>query len=252
MKISNTSERLKTIMKLKNLKQVEILELAQPYCKKNNIKLTKVDLSQYVNGKTEPGQHKLYVLSLALNVNEAWLMGYDVPMERQSISEQENNQNKNIVAINLKKIREDKMLRYANISALSGVPKEDLQAFEEGTKRPKSADIRNIELALDLEKGTLKGKKPYIPTGPDESIPTRPNEIVVDDKHIILSPEQYQKLNEFLGRDLKELNEKYIALKKETTELLEKIIDLIYENKISEEKLKSLNENLKRISENNE
>ena len=50
-----------------------------------------------------------------------------------------------IVAVNLKKIRADKMLRYADISALSGVPKEDLQAFEEGTKRPKSADIRNIE-----------------------------------------------------------------------------------------------------------
>ena len=157
-----------------------------------------------------------------------------------------------IVAVNLKKIRADKMLRYADISALSGVTKEDLQAFEEGTKRPKSADIRNIELALDLEKGTLKGKKPYIPTGPDESIPTKPNEIVVDNKHIILSPEEYKKLNEFLGRDLKERNEKYIALKKETTELLEKIIDLIYENKFSEEKLKKLNENLKRISENNE
>ena len=55
-----------------------------------------------------------------------------------------------------------------------------------------------------------------------------------------------------MGRDLKERNEKYIALKKETTELLEKIIDLIYENKFSEEKLKKLNENLKRISENNE
>lgn len=157
-----------------------------------------------------------------------------------------------IVAVNLKKIRADKMLRYADISALSGVTKEDLQAFEEGTKRPKSADIRNIELALDLEKGTLKGKKPYIPTGPDESIPTKPNEIVVDNKHIILSPEEYKKLNEFLGRDLKERNEKYLALKKETTELLEKIIDLIYENKFSEEKLKKLNENLKRISENNE
>ena len=108
-----------------------------------------------------------------------------------------------IVAVNLKKIRADKMLRYADISALSGVTKEDLQAFEEGTKRPKSTDIRNIELALDLEKGTLKGKKPYIPTGPDESIPTKPNEIVVDNKHIILSPEEYKKLNEFLGRECK-------------------------------------------------
>lgn len=235
--------RLKKAMNIRAITQSEL-------CEKTGI--PKSAMSQYISGNFKPKQNRTHSLAKALDVNEAWLTGYDVPMERQSISEQDNNQNKNIVAINLKKIRADKMLRYADISALSGVPKEDLQAFEEGTKRPKSADIRNIELALDIEKGTLKGKKQYIPTGPDESIPTKPNEIVVDNKHIILSPEEYKKLNEFLGRSVREKNEKYIALKKETTELLEKIIDLIYENKISEEKLKSLNENLKRISENNE
>ena len=235
--------RLKKAMNIRAITQSEL-------CEKTGI--PKSAMSQYISGNFKPKQNRTHSLAKALDVNEAWLMGYDVPMERQSISEQDNNQNKNIVAINLKKIRADKMLRYADISALSGVPKEDLQAFEEGTKRPKSADIRNIELALDIEKGTLKGKKQYIPTGPDESIPTKPNEIVVDNKHIILSPEEYKKLNEFLGRSVREKNEKDIALKKETTELLEKIIDLIYENKISEEKLKSLNENLKRISENNE
>ena len=235
--------RLKKAMNIRAITQSEL-------CEKTGI--PKSAMSQYISGNFKPKQNRTHSLAKALDVNEVWLMGYDVPMERQSISEQDNNQNKNIVAINLKKIRADKMLRYADISALSGVPKEDLQAFEEGTKRPKSADIRNIELALDIEKGTLKGKKQYIPTGPDESIPTKPNEIVVDNKHIILSPEEYKKLKEFLGRSVREKNEKYIALKKETTELLEKIIDLIYENKISEEKLKSLNENLKRISENNE
>lgn len=235
--------RLKKAMNIRAITQSEL-------CEKTGI--PKSAMSQYISGNFKPKQNRTHSLAKALDVNEAWLMGYDVPMERQSISEQDNNQNKNIVAINLKKIRADKMLRYADISALSGVPKEDLQAFEEGTKRPKSADIRNIELALDIEKGTLKGKKQYIPTGPDESIPTKPNEIVVDNKHIILSPEEYKKLNEFLGRDLREKNEKYIALKKETTELLEKTIDLIYKNKISEDKLKKLNENLKQIAENNE
>lgn len=238
--MATISERLKEAMLLRNVKQIDLV---------NATGIGKSSISTYISGSYEPKQRNIYKLAKALNVNEAWLMGYDVPMERLMIEE---NDSKNIIASNLKKIRADKMLRYADISALSGVSKEDLQAFEEGTKRPKSADVRNIELALDLEKGVLKGKKPYIPTGPDESIPTKPNEIVVDNKHIILSPEEYKKLNEFLGRDLREKNEKYIALKKETTELLEKIIDLIYENKISEEKLKSLNENLKRISENNE
>lgn len=238
--MATISERLKEAMLLRNVKQIDLV---------NATGIGKSSISTYISGSYEPKQRNIYKLAKALNVNEAWLMGYDVPMERLMIEE---NDSKNIIASNLKKIRADKMLRYADISALSGVSKEDLQAFEEGTKRPKSADVRNIELALDLEKGVLKGKKPYIPTGPDESIPTKPNEIVVDNKHIILSPEEYKKLNEFLGRSVREKNEKYIALKKETTELLEKTIDLIYKNKISEDKLKKLNENLKQIAENNE
>ena len=48
--------------------------LAAPYSKKYGIKLNKNDLSQDVSGKVEPGQNKLYILGLALNVNEAWLM----------------------------------------------------------------------------------------------------------------------------------------------------------------------------------
>lgn len=65
-------------MKERNLKQVDILNLAKPYCEKYDIKLTKVDLSQYVSGKVEPGQAKLFVLAAALNVSEAWLMGLNV------------------------------------------------------------------------------------------------------------------------------------------------------------------------------
>ena len=30
-----------------------------------------------VNGKVQPGNDKLFILGLALNVNEAWLIGYD-------------------------------------------------------------------------------------------------------------------------------------------------------------------------------
>lgn len=85
MKTSNTANRLKMLMEERNLKQVDILELAKPFCKQYNIKLTKTDLSQYVSGKVEPGQFKLFVLSNALNVSEAWLMGLNVPMERNSI-----------------------------------------------------------------------------------------------------------------------------------------------------------------------
>lgn len=82
MKPYNTAIRLKQIMSDKGLKQVDILNLCRPYCNKYNVKLGKNDLSQYVNGKVDPGQEKLDILAEALNVSEAWLMGYDVPMER--------------------------------------------------------------------------------------------------------------------------------------------------------------------------
>lgn len=84
MKISNTSERLKQLMASRNLRQVDVLEKCEPFCRQYGVQLKKNALSEYVNGKTEPGQHKLTILGLALNVSEAWLMGYDVPMERES------------------------------------------------------------------------------------------------------------------------------------------------------------------------
>ena len=82
MKKYTTSERLKQIMDARNLRQVDILEAAEPYCKKYGVKLEKNALSQYVSGKVEPGQEKLTILGMALGISEAWLMGYEVPMER--------------------------------------------------------------------------------------------------------------------------------------------------------------------------
>lgn len=82
MKKFTTSQRLKQLMNERNIKQVDILIKAEPFCQKYGVKLNKNDLSQYVNGKVEPGQQKLSILGLALNVNEAWLMGYDVPQNR--------------------------------------------------------------------------------------------------------------------------------------------------------------------------
>jgi len=82
MKKKNTSLRLKELMSAKNLRQIDILNACLPYCKQYSVKMNKSDISQYVSGKVEPNQDKLYILGKALNVSEAWLMGYDVPMER--------------------------------------------------------------------------------------------------------------------------------------------------------------------------
>ena len=84
MKKENTSIRLKQIMQERNLRQVDVLERTIPFCRKYDVKMNKSDISQYVSGKVEPNQDKLFVLSLALNVSEGWLMGFDVSRTRAS------------------------------------------------------------------------------------------------------------------------------------------------------------------------
>ena len=96
MKKFTTSDRLKQILADRHIKQVDIIEAAKPFSEKYNIKLNKNDLSQYIHGKSEPGQSKLSILGMALNVSEAWLMGYDVPMERNNPENKEGAPSENL------------------------------------------------------------------------------------------------------------------------------------------------------------
>ena len=89
-------------MNSSNLKQVDIVNKAKSLEKETGIKLTKTDLSQYVNGKVTPGQKKLYILAKILNVSEAWLLGYDVDRARISDkSRAEFNQQQDTMAAHL-------------------------------------------------------------------------------------------------------------------------------------------------------
>ena len=78
MKKSSTSKRLKEYMTKYGLKQVDILRKIKPFSEKFQIKFNKSDLSQYVAGKTEPRQDKIFLLARGLGVSDAWIMGYDV------------------------------------------------------------------------------------------------------------------------------------------------------------------------------
>ena len=83
MRPYTTAQRLKQIMDERGLRQVDILRLAEPYCAMYNVKLSKGALNQYLSGTVkEPRNDKLSVLAFALGVSEAWLMGFDVPIER--------------------------------------------------------------------------------------------------------------------------------------------------------------------------
>lgn len=90
MEKTTTAERLKQLMKERGLTQSDIITLTKPYSKINGIEINKANMSMYVSGKVAPAQDKLYILGLALNVSEAWLMGFDVPKERPKRDEQQS------------------------------------------------------------------------------------------------------------------------------------------------------------------
>lgn len=52
--------------------------------------ISKSSISRYMSGEYNPNSEKLDKISKALNVNEAWLLGYDgIEMERESDEERE-------------------------------------------------------------------------------------------------------------------------------------------------------------------
>lgn len=81
---TTTAIRLASLMEARSLKQCDIVSLCKPYCERYGVIISKNNISQYINGKTSPNASKLSILGMALNVSEAWLMGYDVPMERET------------------------------------------------------------------------------------------------------------------------------------------------------------------------
>lgn len=84
MEIVDTFQnRLKTAMNIRNIKQVELVE---------KTKLDKTLINKYLSGVSNAKQKKLTILAEALNINEVWLMGYDVPMERNAFEEKKASQ----------------------------------------------------------------------------------------------------------------------------------------------------------------
>ena len=67
------SVRLKKAMELRKIKASEL-------SKRTNISPPMI--SDYLKGKYKAKQNNIYQLAKVLNVNEAWLMGYDVSIER--------------------------------------------------------------------------------------------------------------------------------------------------------------------------
>lgn len=118
MLIDSFSNRLDLALKRNNMRPIDLA---------NKTHIDKSSISRYLSGDWKASQKRLTLIAMALNTNEAWLMGYDVsaaPNEShinykdyESIKNNSNN-----MSLNEKK---EKMLDYMdkfNVESLSPIP----------------------------------------------------------------------------------------------------------------------------------
>ena len=70
--VETCAVRLKKALDMRNMRATEL-------CEKTNV--PKSAISHYLKGSFVPKQDRAYILAKALNVNPAWLMGFDAPVE---------------------------------------------------------------------------------------------------------------------------------------------------------------------------
>lgn len=111
------SNRLKEAMQIRKVKQVDLVDKTG---------IAKSTLNNYLAGRYEAKQDRIYILAVSLEVSPVWLMGYDVPMElEEEIREQEKNRLQ--VSIEQKKEETDKpILQRVIIDDLQDLSDEQL------------------------------------------------------------------------------------------------------------------------------
>lgn len=119
------ANRIKQGLSIRNMKQADLVE---------KTKIGKSSISTYISGAYEPKQRNIYKIAKALDVNEAWLMGYDVPMERETSNTINSNDKDNILLNSFNKLNEEgkneAIKRVQELTELSKYKKEDNKVVE--------------------------------------------------------------------------------------------------------------------------
>ncbi len=168
MNKENTAIRLKQILEERNLKQVDVINMSKPLCTQYGIRLEKNDLSQYLSGKTEPGQNKLFILAKTLNVNEAWLMGFDVPKDRTDNEKTTPSETTHTEPLknNIKKLRISNGVTQSSLANYLNVERDTLANWEQGkfdvdnTSLQKIADYFQCSVDYVLDRGETSEPAP--------------------------------------------------------------------------------------------
>lgn len=151
---ATVGDRLKEYMSNHNLKQVDVIRKVEPYFTLNT-KVTKTDLSQYINGKTEPRSDKLHILAKGLGVDEGWLMGFD--------TSHKSTEDKNITNIKYLEDHDKHIVRIPIIGTIAcGTPITADQNIEGYTSELFTEEPDGVLFALRCKGDSME---PLIPNG---------------------------------------------------------------------------------------
>lgn len=115
-KHESIAQRLRKAMDAKGKKQADLMR---------ETGLDRGSISSYLSGKYEPKQKAILKLAKALDVSEAWLLGYEVPMARTD-DQKKNDQLVKLVA----RLRADDAF-YNTVVALGELDESQLEAFRQ-------------------------------------------------------------------------------------------------------------------------
>ena len=89
-RVAETPQRLKEALAKANMKQADLSRATG---------IDKGSIHHYLTGTYEPKADPINKMAIALNVNEMWLWGYDVPMEREKKPTDNDRLSENVKAL---------------------------------------------------------------------------------------------------------------------------------------------------------
>lgn len=113
--IAEFKNRLREALNIRGMKAAELSRRA---------KVPEGAISYYLAGKSQPKGDRLHQLSVELGVSEAWLLGYDIPMDRTP----EQKKNDDLVKI-IAQIRKDPKF-FEIVSVLAELPSEQYDSIK--------------------------------------------------------------------------------------------------------------------------
>ena len=116
MPVASISQRLKEALESSGKKQADLVR---------ETGLDRGSVSSYLSGRYEPKQKAIYSMARALDVNEAWLMGYDVPKTR-TVTQKKNDDLVQVIA----KLRNDPDF-FEVVSILASLPAAEYTSIKQ-------------------------------------------------------------------------------------------------------------------------